>query len=112
MSARRAEKRQHRRHALACPVAVLNEGGDVVARGKTLNISDGGALFAVPVAGVPAVPQAVRLDISVPRSTPNTYMLEPVSAPARVLRHEALVDPRLAGLAVRFESPLDLALEV
>jgi hypothetical protein len=61
---------------------------------------------------VPRVNERVRVVLAVPRSTPNTYMLEEVSCEATVVRHQPLEDNSVVGVAIRFQPPQDLGLEV
>jgi hypothetical protein len=112
MSRQRPEHRRHKRLRLACPVTVCQSDGQDIGRTRTLNVSNGGALVSLPVDRLPPCGCELRLTVSVPRSTPNTYMLEEFRSGATVVRHQALVDERRAGVAVRFTQPLELALEV
>ena len=84
----------------------------MLARGRTINISDGGALVSIPRDTAPEISANVNARFSVPRSTPNTYMLEQFASSACVVRRQALVDDSRAGVAVRFSKPLKLGLEV
>jgi c-di-GMP-binding flagellar brake protein YcgR len=112
MARRDVERRRHKRFPLPCPARII-AGGSREARGKTVNVSDGGMFVAIPISSpLPACYEAVDVVFSLPRSTPNTYMLEEVSSTARVLRHQALKNDRLAGLALQFAKPLNLAVEV
>jgi hypothetical protein len=52
-----------------------------------------------------------NLKLSVPRSTPNTFLMQPFTAKAIVVRHDQS-DDGAGRVAVRFEPPLDLDLEV
>ncbi len=105
------ERREHKRHGLDCPVAVFCRGGQELTRGKTVNISDGGAFVSIPIKPIPDISADVNVTFSVPRTTPNTYMLEEFASPASIIRHQPLVDESLAGLAIRFDRPLELGLE-
>jgi len=106
------ERRSYKRHNLDCPVAILDRGGRAVARGRTVNLSDGGALVSIPTSYAPEVSTNVKVLFSVPRATPNTYMLEEFASPACVVRRQGLVDESAEGVAVRFTRPLNLALEI
>lgn len=111
MANKKPERRRSKRLALSCPVKVISEGGKVVAQTKALNISDGGVFLSLPIEALPGCGCTVKLDLSVPRFTPNTYMLEDVTCQAKVLRHQPLVDETLAGAALQFDPPVNLALE-
>jgi hypothetical protein len=106
------ERRVHKRQNLACPISFLSRGGHAVAVGKTINISDGGALISLPACAIPDIGANVNVKFAVPRNTPNTYMLEKFASQACVTRRHALLKDSSAGVAVRFGRPLDLALEV
>ena len=113
MATRNTERRRHKRYPLPCPARISTGTGSQEAQGRTVNVSDGGVFVAVPLSWpLPACDEAVDVVFSLPRSTPNTYMLEEVRSTARVLRHQPLKNDRLAGLALQFAKPLDLAVEV
>ena len=105
------ERRQHIRHPLSCPARLIDETGKLLASGKTVNVSDGGLL-------VPARPEAAcqpgqHLDVklSIPRSTPNTFLMQAFTAKAIVVRHDQ-TDDGAGRVAIRFEHPIDLDIEV
>ena len=77
MADRKAERRQHKRLPLICIVAISDKDGEALAKTKTLNISDGGTMVLMPLGTLPAFHTQVNLEFAVPRSTANTYMLEP-----------------------------------
>lgn len=112
MSQRTSEQRKHRRTEIACPASVFDRSGRLQAKGRTMNLSDGGACVSVPIDRLPRIHDRVNVTFSVPRSTPNTYMLEEFASPADVVRHEPLEDTALVAVAIQFERPMDLALEV
>ncbi|MHC4983635.1 MAG: PilZ domain-containing protein [Planctomycetota bacterium] len=112
MPAPAEERRAHKRQNLACPTALLDSGGEIIAKGKTVNLSEGGALVSVPIESAPDMAADVEIRFSVPRSTANTYMLEEFASLACVTRHQPLVDESRAGVAIRFNKPLELGLEV
>ena len=77
-----------------------------------MNISDGGMLVPLPADAAPTPGTRVELDFSVPRSTPNTFLFERLSAKAFVVRNQPSGTDHECHVAVRFERPLDLGLEV
>ena len=104
------ERRQYKRHPLGCPAHLADETGTCLLAGKTVNISDGGLIMPAPEAA--AQPgQQLDLKLSIPRSTPNTFLMQAFTAKAIVVRHD-LSDDDAGRVAVRFEPPLDLDLEV
>ncbi len=112
MNAPRVERRQHKRYEMDRPVSVHVSQGDLIADGKTLNVSDGGVLLIVPAGEAPQHGRDVEVKFSLPRSTPNTYMLEEVVSSGRVVRRQPMNDDSATGVAVRFWEPIDLAVEV
>ncbi len=111
MSQGEQERRKHKRINLTCPMSLLADDGSRAADGKVRNISDGGVLAALPRKPLPAEGSLVDVNMRLPRSTDNTYMLEEVSCRAKVVRHVP-GDASTASLALEFTTPLDLALEV
>lgn len=105
------ERRQHPRHSLSCPARLVDETGRHLASGKTVNISDGGLLMPIAPEAAPQPGQQLDLKLSVPRSTPNTFLMQTFIAKAIVVRHDQS-DDGTGRVAVRFEPPLDLDLEV
>ncbi|MDY6913658.1 MAG: PilZ domain-containing protein [Planctomycetota bacterium] len=112
MSKRKLERRQYKRLKLSCPFAVFNKAGEILFESKSLNISDGGALLSASIKHIPPPHAGVKLNFSVPRSTPNSYMMEDFTCPGRVVRQQPLKDDYLAGVAFQFARPMQLALEV
>jgi len=105
------ERRAHKRHDLACPARLVDEAGSFIASGKTLNISDGGMLLAVRPEDAAAPGARADVKLSVPRSTPNTYLMQPFNTPAIVVRFEKEPEGP-SRVAVQFATPLDLDLEL
>jgi len=105
------ERRQYKRHPLGCPAHLADETGTCLVAGKTVNISDGGLLMPVAPEAAPKPGRRLSLKLSVPRSTPNTFLMEPIAGEGIVVRH-APADDGAYYVAVRFEPPLTLDLEV
>ena len=112
MADERQERRRHNRLKLECPVSFFTRNGQAAAKGKSLDISDGGTFVSLPAKHADRLKGRVNLTFSIPRSTENTYMLEDFACQADVLRRQPLVDKSLAGVAVAFTRPMDLGLEV
>lgn len=106
------EKRKHRRAVLRCPISLYTQDGELVAQGKTHDISDGGALLPAPVEKLPRIDQMTNVAFAVPRSTTCTYMLEDFACGAKVVRHQPMLDDSMAGVALQFEESQDLGLDV
>ncbi len=109
---RQAERRKHRRFELSCPIRLIDDAGGTVAAARTLDISDGGVFIPLPPDSLPKCRKALKVGLSVPRQTANTFMLEEFSCEGRVLRHQPLADGRSAGVAIQFAKPMKLSLEV
>ncbi len=112
MSQSHPERRAHKRYELRCPVTVTYQQPHQPLQAWTVNLSDGGALMSLPAGAELRPGQALRLGLRVPRTTPNTYMLEEFSSPAYVVRRQAGEDPAGGAVAVRFMPALELELEV
>ena len=106
-----AERRKHKRHRISCPLAMHRTGEKEPVKGKTVDLSDGGAMLPIPIKFVPRVSERVRVVLALPRSTANTYMLEEVACEARVVRHQPMEDNTVVGVALQFSPTQDLGLE-
>ena len=106
-----AERRKHKRHKITCQVALHRAAKDEV-KSKTIDVSDGGAMLAIPVKVVPRLSERVKVVLALPRSTPNTYMVEEISLDALVIRHQPMEADDVVGVALQFQTPKDLGLEV
>jgi len=104
------ERRKHSRQELPCPIT-LHCDGQTPCRSTAFNISNGGVFLTLPTAALPQRECEVEILFSVPRSTPNTYMLEEFTCKAKVIRHQPLADDAQAGLALQFLSPQPLMLD-
>ena len=105
------ERRRHARHNLACPARLVDETGRYLASGKTVNVSDGGLLMPVPPEAAPTPGQHLDVKLSIPRSTPNTFLMQAFTAKAIVVRHD-VSDDGTGRVAIRFENPIDLDIDV
>lgn len=112
MAGKTVERREYKRHGLPCPIRFYDRGGVEIAHAKTTNLSDGGAFVAVPIRYLSEIGEQVNVAFSLPRSTPNTYMLEDFASEARIVRHVAMQDTDHAGVALAFAEPLELEIEV
>jgi c-di-GMP-binding flagellar brake protein YcgR len=108
------ERRRHKRHRVSCLAKMLRESKDKSEAVKTrsIDLSDGGAMLAIPIKVVPRISEKIRVVLSVPRETPNTRMVEDFSCEARVIRHQPLRDNEVVGVAVQFQPTVRLGLEV
>jgi hypothetical protein len=112
MAGKTAERREHERHDLACPIRFYDRGGVEITQAKTTNVSDGGVFVPVPIRFLAEIGKQVNVAFSLPRSTPNTYMLEDFASEAKVIRQTAMQDVDHAGIALEFAEPLELEIEV
>ena len=108
----RYERRKHKRHPLECPVRMTDATGNLLASARGINISDGGMLFPAPSEALPERGSRIHLDFSVPRATPNTFLMEEFTCKAFVIREEPSDGDGPVRVAVEFERPLDLEIEV
>jgi len=106
------EQRQHERHEVRCPISLCDDDGRELLTAHTANISDGGAFLSTADDGPPAVDGICQVRFALPRTTPNTRMLEDVSCEARVVRHQGPHEGRSGGVGIHFTRPLDLMIEV
>ena len=121
-----AERRTHHRVPLVCDVWQRSESGERTGglaprlgglTGKTLNLSDDGALIKLtylPEDAVnrPEAGQAIELTLAVPRTTADTFLLEHVRVKGEVVRvvsHGRGQPP--TTFAVRFGRPTPLQLD-
>ena len=111
-----AERRRHKRYRVPCPASLLRAGKgsqkEEAVQARAVDLSDGGAMLAVPIKAVPHVSEKVRVVLNVPRETPNTRMLEEFTCEARVVRHQPLEDNTVVGVALQFQPAQSLGLEV
>jgi hypothetical protein len=112
MPAPKRERRKHKRHKLECPVRLHRPDDKPAGKSRTIDVSDSGALLPAPEGFDPVLGQRVTVHISVPRQTPNTFLLEEFEAPASVVRAERPQGGAPPQVALKFDSPLDLGLEV
>jgi len=106
------ERRRYKRQNLPCPTVVELSDGLALGSTRTINISDGGVLITLPADALPDPGTEVKVTFSVPRTTPNTYMLEQFSCGARVVRLAPVPDGGHTGVGLQFDQPMDLMLEV
>ena len=77
-----------------------------------LTAISGGVLLPIPIKVVPRVSERVRVLLAIPRTTPNTHMVEEVLCEARVVRHQPMENDEVVGVALQFQAPLTLGIEV
>jgi hypothetical protein len=121
------ERRRHERVSLDCPIVIYTPTGRrEMARARTDNISDGGCYVILDNNAESKwvwTPQQtdespLMVELKIPRRTPNTYLLEPVRSPGRIVRIEKPPLNQLPadtkndelGLALQFKKPLALQL--
>jgi len=106
--ARSTERRRHRRFDVVCRLRLEAPKGPEL-RTRTLNVSDGGAYF-LTAQGL-EVGREVRVRLTVPRDTANTFFLEQFAAEAQVIRCDPPAQgQRMRGVALKFEKTLVLDL--
>ncbi len=120
------ERRNFRRVPLVCNVWQRSDMGRRTGppgrgpgglAGRTLNLSDGGALIQLTrlpddFAGRPEPGQSVELTVALPRATADTFLLEHVQLDGEVVRVLGHGQGQPAtSFAVRFDQPRDLQLD-
>lgn len=119
-----ADRRIFHRVPLVCDVWQRADTGERIGlgrlgglAGRTLNVSDGGALIQLtnlPEGAVnrPQPGQAIELTLAVPRSTADTFLLEHVKVKGEVIRviGHGIGQPATT-FAVRFGQPMPLQLD-
>ncbi|MDD4888548.1 MAG: PilZ domain-containing protein [Phycisphaerae bacterium] len=120
-----ADRRTFRRVPLVCDVWQRADSGERIGgigrfgglAGRTLNVSDGGALIQLtnlPEGAVsrPQPGQAIELTLALPRSTADTFLLEHVKVKGEVIRvlGHGMGQPATT-FAVRFGQPMPLQLD-
>jgi len=107
------ERRAFPRFPLSCTVTVCTTAGHIVAQSRTENISNGGCFLIIPSSAPVQSGQELKLHLKIPRQTRNTYMLEPLHAPARVVRlgQPERITAQEFALALQFPEPRELQLD-
>jgi c-di-GMP-binding flagellar brake protein YcgR len=105
------ERRRYARFGVDAAVSLFEDQRELLS-GRSLNISDGGALLAAPARPAPRVGQTVQVSLRLPRSTPNSFLLEDVACPAKIVRQQRYGSNGQTALALQFDQPLDLGLDL
>jgi hypothetical protein len=119
-----SDRRNFRRVPLVCDVWQRTDSGERIGlgrlgglAGRTLNLSDGGALIqltSLPDENVsrPRIGQPIELTLALPRSTADTFLLEHVRIKGEVVRlYGHGQDQPATAFAVRFGQPMPLQLD-
>jgi len=112
MASSRRERRSHRRYDSQGPVSLVDAEGRRFHGAYMKNVSEGGLFFTTPIHSLPAFGSDLEVVFTIPRSTPNTRMIEEFIAKAKVTRHQPMVDGNHAGVALQFHQPVELMLDV
>ena len=107
-----SERRRYRRFALQCPVNLYNDHGHLLARTRSEDLSDGGLFLALKLSQLPHLDSELGVSLAVPRDSDNSQALEHVDCRARVVRHQPMKDPMLAGVGLEFVSPQELMIGI
>jgi len=104
-----AERRQHKRHKISCPITLFGRGGQVLAKANITDLSHGGTYVTV-------APESVQdaESLNVAFSIPNAHIshqLEGFAANAKVIRQEPSDQTDLVGLALQFTQQMNLPIE-
>ena len=102
------ERRKHTRHGITCPAVITDSQGRRLAKAATIDLSDGGAcLTADDSAKIPPAGK-IRIKLSIPRQTANTFMYEPLECEANIVRHESKAGQAMFGIRFGASKPLML----
>jgi hypothetical protein len=118
-------RRRHRRVPLVCDVWQRTDYSQAIdgalprvsgLAGRTLNLSDGGALVQVtelPEGGLtrPRNGQEIDLTLALPRATADTFLLEHVKLSGQVVRVQGPCPGACTAFAIRFQDPIELGLD-
>ncbi len=90
---------------MVCPVALQAEDGLALVKARTENVSEGGAYLIIARGDLPVavLPEQVDVTLAIPRTTPNTYLLEQFTAHASIIRTDKDSGTGSAGVALRFQ---------
>ena len=102
------ERRRHKRVALQCHVQLFDGQAQAPLWGRSVNLSDGGLYVRMDQDASHRLGD-MTVEISLPRSTPNTYMIETIRCQARIVRRDKLAQTHLA---IQFHADQPLILEV
>ena len=102
------ERRQHRRVRLPCPTIVTDQAEQLLAAGRSLNVSDGGVYLVVPIKALPPCQTPVQVKLTLPRPAGTRGAARDITTAGRIVRHQALQDDRSVGMAIEFDQPLPL----
>ncbi|MCG3179120.1 MAG: hypothetical protein BIFFINMI_01451 [Phycisphaerae bacterium] len=121
---RTTNRREHRRFPLVCDVWQRQDSGpsDAMAcrigglAGRTLNLSDGGALVQVtelPDGTIhrPRPGQDIALTLALPRTTADTFLIEHVRLTGQVVRVHGHCEEACSAFAIQFDRPVHLDLD-
>jgi len=112
MTAPSRERRAYRRFESHGPVALIDPQGKQLPGTRMENVSDGGIFLTAPIDSLPPFGGEFDIKFKIPRTTPNTYMLEEVKTSAKVIRQQPMLDGDQIGVGLRFRQPLELMIEV
>lgn len=108
MAANVAEKRQYHRFALSYPIKLFGRSGQELTASRTLNLSRGGALLAVPQEALKQLGQTVNVTVSLPEWSYRPDAVTDFACEARVVRRKQPTDGRPGGMAIEFAKPMQL----
>ena len=102
------DKRRYKRVEIEETVQVIARNGDLVLTVKSSNLSNGGALLVLPPECILGEGETVVVKLL---SRVNEDRQKSAVCSGSIVRHTAADDDGAAGMAVMFDSPVDLNLE-
>ena len=103
------ERRWHTRVLLSVPITVQGEEHEILGTGRTVGISEGGALLLLPSEIIPRLGGTMFVELCVPGSVTGDGEPREVSSEAKILRHRPVKDRREL-VAIQFVMALELGL--
>lgn len=108
MEIRRPDTRRHPRKIAAWPAWVRFHSSAKYVKGRTRNVSGGGAYLVLPTKDGAATGEEVEYILGVPAEAGDHLVIEAVNGRAHIARVENGPD---GGLAIRFVQEIDLEQE-
>jgi c-di-GMP-binding flagellar brake protein YcgR len=104
-----SERRRHSRFAMNYPARLYSRKGQFVAESQTLNISQRGALMAVPAEALSRLNDRMNITISLPQDVHQAQSVTSFACEARMVRSHADSRDEMQCVALEFTSPIILS---
>lgn len=94
---------------MSYPITVFTRGGEPLSTSRTLDLSRGGALLALPVEAIKKLGSFVNVTISLPEESYHANEALAFTCQARIVRRHDLTDGSQEAVALEFARPVQLA---